>query len=162
MGQGLDKPHRHPVFLTDVKVCFLVHKDTGRILCAARFDRFAKKIARVSNCKVVEIRTAHDYDLWSRKYCKQRDQETAEEDARYLEREQYTRKVLRQQLRDRVLVETSGDARRAIDSALHCLDVVEERHRRYRSESFIAQEGFEATKNAGEEIIGSLTPKEKT
>lgn len=155
------KPHRRPVFLTDLKVCFLVHKDTGRILCAARHDGFAKKIARLSNCKVVEIRTAHDYDLWARKYCKQRDEETREEDARYLEREQYTRRVLRQQLRDRLLVESSGDARRAIDSALHCLDVVEERRRRYRSESFIPVEGFETSKNAGEELIGNLT-KEKT
>lgn len=156
------KPHRHPVFLTDMKVCFLVHRDTGRILCAARNDRFAKVMARRSNSKIVEIRTAHDYDRWSREYCRQRDLETAEEDARYLEREQYTRRVLRQQLRDRLLVETSGDARRAIDSALHCLDVVEERRRRYRSESFIAQEGFEASKNAGEEIINNLTPKEKS
>lgn len=156
-----EKPHRRPVFLTDLKVCFLVHRDTGRILCAARYDRFAKKIARLSNCKIEEIRTAHDYDLWSRKYCKQRDEETAAEDAAYLEREQYTRRILRQQLRDRLLVEASGDARRAIDSALRCLDVVEQRRRRYRSESFIPLEGFEASKNVGEEIINHMTPKEK-
>lgn len=162
MAENETKPHRRPVFLTDLKVCFLVHRDTKRILCAAQYDQFAKIMARKSNCRIVEIRTAYEYDHWSREYCRQRDRETAEEDARYLEREQYTRRVLRQQLRDQLLVETSGDARRAIDSALHCLDVVEERRRRYRSESFIAQEGFEASKNAGEEIINSLTPKEKT
>lgn len=145
-----------------MKVCFLVHRDTKRILCAAQYDEFAKRMARKSNCQIIEIRTAHDYDIWSRRYCEQRDRETAEEDARYLEREHYTRRILRQQLRDQLAVESSGDARKAIDSALHCLDVVEQRRRRDRSESFIPQEAFEATKNAGEEIINSLTPKEKT
>lgn len=153
------KPHRRPVFLTDLKVCFLVDRNTKRILCSARDDEFAKQVARKCNCEIVAIRTAHEYDVWARRYCQQHDRETAEDDARYLEREDYTRKLLRKQLRDRLTTEHSGAARRAIDSALHCLDVVEQRHRRYRSDSFIPQEAFEASKNPGEEIIQSLTPK---
>lgn len=159
MADNETKPHRRPVFLTDLKVCFLVHRDTKRILCAAQHDDFAKRMARRCNCRIVEIRTAHDYDLWAREYCRQHDRETAEEDARYLEREHYTRRVLRQQLRDRLAVEHSGEARKAIDSALHCLDVMEQRRRRYRTESFIPQEAFEASKNAGEEIINKTTEK---
>lgn len=154
-------PHRRPVFLTDLKVCFLVHQDTHRILCAARYDQFAKKIARLAGCEIVEIRTAHEYDIWARRYCQQRDWETAEDDARYLERENHARKLLRQQLRDRLSVENSGPARRAIDSALQCLDVVERRRQRYRSESFIPQEAFEATKNVGEELLDDVTPPRK-
>ena len=159
MAEEITKPHRRPVFLTDLKVCFLVHKDTQRILCAACYDEFAKAMARKTGCKIIEIRTAHDYDLWSRRYCRQHDQETAAEDAAYLDREHSTRKLLRQQLRDRLRTEGSGDARRAIDSALHCLDIMEKRRQRYRSESFIPQEAFEAGKNAGQEIIENLIPK---
>lgn len=150
------KPHRRNVQLSDLRVCVLVHKDTNRILCFAQHDTFAKSIARKLGCKIIEILHANDYDRYAKAWREQSKDDNAEQDHAYLEREDGTRKRLRQQLRDRLNLVTSGPERQAIDSALHCLDVMEDRKKRYRAESFLVQEAFEAGKNPGEELIDKL------
>jgi len=157
------KPHRRNVQLTGLeKIVVLVHKDTNRILCFGRDDWMTKKLANKMGCKIIEVLSAHDYDRYAKAWREQSKIEDAIDDHMYLERENATRQKLRKQLRDKLSLATSGPERQGIASALHTLDFMEEKRRRYREESFMAQEAFEATKNAGEELIEKImVPKEK-
>jgi len=89
-------------------------------------------------------------------------EDDAIDDHAYLERENATRQALRKQLRDKLALATSGAERMGIESALKTLDTMEAKRQRYRAESFLAQEAFESTKNAGDELIEQImVPKEK-
>lgn len=150
------RPNRRPVQLSDLKVCVLVHKETNRILCFAQHDSFAKSMARKLKCKVIEIFHAHDYDKYAKQWREEAAEENAAQDHAYLEREDATRQKLRKQLRDRLASINDGPARQAVESALHCLEFMEDKKKRYRAESFMVQEGFEKTTNAGEELVDKL------
>jgi len=150
------RPHRRNVQLTGLeRICVLVHKGTNRILCFARDDWFTKKLARQGGYKIIEIMHAHDYDRYAKLWREQAKEEGDAEDASYLERESATRKELRRQLRER-LNTADPVTRKAIDSALHCLEVMEKRRQRYRGESFLVQEAYEADKQPGEELVHKL------
>ena len=152
----LPRPHRRNVRLSDLRVVVLIHKDTNRILCFAQQDAFAKKIARKLGCKIIEIFHAHDYDKYAKLWREQSKEESAAEDHAYLEREDATRQALRKQLRDRIATLADGAEKQAVDSALKTLDVMEDRKKRYRAESFLVQEGYDASKNPGDELIDKL------
>ena len=152
----LSKPHRRNVQLSDLRVCVLVHKETNRILCFAQHDTFAKSMAKKLGCKIVEIFHAHEYDKYAKQWRQESADDNAASDHAYLEREDAIRQRLRKQLRDRLAVPADGPARKAVDSALHCLDVMEDRKRRYRKESFLVNEAFEATTNVGETLVDKL------
>lgn len=137
------------------RVCVLVHIDTGRILCFARDDAFASSFEQRGYIKH-EIFHAHEYDLWARKLREQTRVENAAEDAAYLEREDRVRQSLRKELRQKMMNAPSGAARKAIESALHCLDHMEDKKKRYRAESFMVQEAYDEKKNVGEELVHEL------
>jgi hypothetical protein len=157
------KPHRRNVQLTGMeKIVVLVHKDTNRILCFGRDDWMTKKLASNMGCKIIEVMSAHDYDKYAKAWREQSKIEDEIDDHLYLERENVTRQALRKQLRDKLALATSGPERQMIASALHTLDFMEEKRRRYRAESFMAQEAFEANKQAGQELIEQImVPKDK-
>jgi len=143
------------------RVCVLVHIDTGRILCFCRDDAFASSFQSQGYVKH-EIMHASDYDLWARRLREQAKVEDAAKDAAYLEREDATRRQLRAELKGKLASATSGAARQAIESALHCLDYMEDRKKRYRAESFMVSEAYESKKNVGEELVHELLdPKKK-
>lgn len=144
------------------RVCVLTHIDTGRILCFCLDDPFAAKFENVGYLKH-EIHHAHEYDMWAKRLREQTARDNEAEDHAYLEREDAVRKRLRQQLQDILISSHSGVAdRKAADGALHCLDTMERRKKRYRAESFMVQEAYESTKNAGEELVNDLmVPKKK-
>jgi len=137
------------------RVCVLVHIDTGRILCFCHDDPFARSF-KDKGYVVHEIMHAADYDRWARQLREQAKIEDAAKDQAYLEREDATRKKLRAELRGKLANATSGAARQAIESALHCLDYMEDKKKRYRAESFMLNEGFEATANPGEDLVHKL------
>lgn len=137
------------------RVCVLVHRDTGRILCFCRNDPFSQSF-KDQGYVIHEIMNAHDYDLWAKRLREQAKVEDAAKDQAYLEREDATRKKLRAELRGKLASATSGAARQAIESALHCLDYMEDKKKRYRAESFMLNEGFEATANPGEDLVHKL------
>jgi len=157
------KSHRRNVQLTGLeRIVVLVHKDTNRILCFGHDTWMTKKLAATMGCKVIEIMSAHDYDRYAKLWREQAKEDDAIDDHAYLERENRTRQALRKQLRDKLALATSGPERMGIESALRTLDLMEQKRQRYRAESFMAQEAFEATKNAGEELIQQImVPKEK-
>jgi len=141
------------------KVCVLIHTETKRILCFCMDDQFSKSFES-SGYKRVEIKHANEYDLWAKRLREQSKRENEAEDYAYLERENATRQKLRQQLTDRLPHLTEGPQRLAVESALHCLDTMEARKKRYREESFMVNEGYEATANVGEVIVNNvMAPK---
>ena len=143
------------------RVCVLVHIDTGRILCFCRDDPFARSF-QSKGYIVHDIMHAHEYDMWARRLREQAKVEDAAKDAAYLEREDATRRQLRAQLKGKLASATSGAARQAIESALHCLDYMEDRKKRYRAESFMVAEAYDSKKNVGEELVHELLdPKKK-
>lgn len=143
------------------KVCVLIHNETKRILCFCMDDQFSKSFEH-SGYRKVEIKHANEYDLWAKRLREQSKVENEAEDYAYLERENATRQKLRQQLKDRLATLSDGPQRLAVDSALHCLDVMEARRQRKREETFMAQEGYEATTNVGEAIVDkAMKPKAK-
>lgn len=143
------------------RVCVLTHIDTGRILCFC-FDGPLAATFEANGYLKHELLHASDYDLWAKRLREQSKRETEEEDHAYLEREGAVRKRLRQQLYDVVHSNTKSNADKlAAESALKVLDAMEARKRRYRAESFMAQEAFEATKNAGEELVSEIMGPKK-
>lgn len=152
------KPHRRSVQLSDCRICVLIHKDTKRILCFAMQHAITNRVAAKIGCKVVDILHAHDYDKWAKEWRNQSAADTAEQDHAYLERENATRTALRKQLRDKM---SSADvtSRKAIDSALHCLEVMEQRRQRYRQESFMINEAYEAGGSPGDDLVSDMTAK---
>jgi hypothetical protein len=157
------KPHRRNVQLTGLeRVVVLVHKDTNRILCFGNDTLMTKKLANKMGCKIIEVLSAHDYDRYAKAWREQAKEQDSIDDQMYLERENFTRQKLRTELRSKLALATSGTERQIISSALHTLDAMEEKRRRYRAESFMAQEAFEATKKAGDELIEQImAPKDK-
>ena len=157
------KPHRRNVQLTGLeRVVVLVHKDTNRILCFGHDTWMTKKLASKMNCKIIEVLSAHDYDRYAKLWREQAKEEDAIDDHAYLERENVTRQALRKQLRDKLALATSGPERMGIESAIRTLDAMESKRQRYRAESFMAQEAFEANKNAGDELVEQImVPKDK-
>lgn len=149
------RPHRRPVQLSDLRVIVLIHKDTKRVLCFGMDDKPTRALARKVGCKVVEILHANEYDRWAKVWRQQSADDAAAEDYAYLERENTVRSNLRTQLRSR-LSTNDGPERRAIESALHCLEIMEKRRQRYRAESFTPQEAFESGKNVGEELVSKI------
>ncbi len=137
------------------RVCVLVHIDTGRILCFCRDDPFASSFQSQGYIKH-EIMHAHEYDLWAKRLREQAKVEDAAKDQAYLEREDATRKKLRAELRGKLSSATSGAARQAIESALHCLDYMEDKKKRYRAESFMLNEAYDAKANPGEDLVHKL------
>jgi hypothetical protein len=143
------------------RVCVLTHIDTGRILCFCLDDAFAAKFEHSGYLKH-EIHHANEYDLWAKRLRQQAANDNEIEDHAYLEREDAVRKRLRQQLTDVLIATHTGNAdKKAAESALHCLDVMERRKKRYRAESFMVNEGYEATANAGEELIEKIMVPKK-
>lgn len=141
------------------RVFVLTHIDTGRILCFCRDDPFSRSF-QDQGYVLHEIHHAHEYDLWAKRLREQAKVENEAQDYAYLERENETRQRLRKELKARLSHQTTGAQRQAVESALHCLDVMEKRRTRYRAESFMVQEGYEATANPGEEIINKvMVPK---
>jgi len=158
------KPHRRNVQLTGLeKIVVLVHKDTNRILCFGHDDWMTKKLASKMGCKIIEVLSAHDYDKYAKAWREQSKIEDAIDDHMYLERENLTRQALRKQLRDKLALATSGPERQGIASALHTLDVMEAKRKRYREESFLVQEGYDSgAKSPGTDLIEKImTPKDK-
>jgi len=154
--------NRTPVQISEKqRVCVLTHMDTGRILCFCMDDAFASSFEQKGYLKH-EILHAHEYDLWAKRLREQSKAENEAEDHAYLERENFVRHSLRKELRDKLRHAHSGAARQAIESALHCMDLMEDRKKRYRSESFMVQEGFEAKTDAGTDLVNEImTPKQK-
>lgn len=138
------------------KVCVLVHHLTGRILCFCMDDPFASQFTDAGYLKI-EINHASEYDLWAKRLRLQAKAENEAEDHAYLERENETRQKLRGQLKDRLRLLTDGPQRMAVESALHCMDLMEARKKRYRAESFMVQEGYDAGKaDVGSEIVTKI------
>jgi hypothetical protein len=143
------------------RACVLVHAETKRILCFCLDDPFARKMAG-SGYILHEIHHAHEYDAWAQKLRQQSSQENAIKDAAYLEREDAVRKRLRKQLRDRIPVLADGAQKMAVESALRCLDIMEERKKRYRAESFQVQEAYESsTANVGDDLVNKIMVPKK-
>lgn len=144
------------------RVCVLTHIDTGRILCFCLDDHFAAKFQSAGYLKH-EIHHASEYDMWAKRLRDQTSRENEIEDHAYLEREDAVRKRLRQQLQDVLAASHSANADKiAATGALKCLESMEARKKRYRAESFMVNEAFESTKNAGEELVEKLmVPKGK-
>jgi hypothetical protein len=143
------------------RVCVLVHKDTKRILTFCLDDPFAKSFEGKGYVKHILYHAA-DYDRWAKRLREQSAIEDAAKDAAYLEREDRVRQHLRKELRQKLLNAPSGAARKAIESALHCLDYMEDKKKRYRAESFMVNEGYDAKTNVGEELVHELIdPKPK-
>jgi len=144
------------------RVCVLTHIDTGRILCFCMDDAFAESFQHSGYLKH-EIMHAHEYDMWSKRLREQAARDNEAEDHAYLEREDAVRKRLRQQLTDVIASSSKSNAdKKAAESALHCLDIMERRKRRYRAESFMVQEAFEASKNAGEQLVSDIMVPKKS
>ena len=142
------------------KVCVLVHHSTGRILCFCLDDPFTSKFTDAGYLKI-QIKHASEYDLWARRIREQAKVENEAEDAAYLEREQVVRQRLRNDLRSRLSELTEGAHRKAVQDALHCLDVMENRRKRYREETFHVQEAFDqSTAGPGEEIVNRVMRKQ--
>lgn len=155
------RPHRRPVQISDLRVLVLVHKDTNRILCFAMDDKPTRRLAQRVGLKVIEIFHAHEYDKYAKAWREQAALENEKSDWEYLERENAKRQALRQQLRNR-LAHADGPERRAIESAIHCLEQMEQRKQRYRAESFMAQEGFEQSKSdVGETLVNQIMAPRK-
>lgn len=144
------------------RACVLVHAETKRILCFCMDDHFAASFENAGYIKH-ELIHASDYDLWAKRLREQTSREHEAEDHAYLEREDAVRKRLRQQLQDVMISGHKSNADKlAAKGALQCLESMEARKKRYREESFMVNEGFEATANAGEELIEKIMmPKEK-
>src|SRR6266436_4975309 len=158
MGLWVPKSYadRTPIQLTgESRVCVLVHSITKRILCFARDDSFADSFAGQGYEKITLYHAA-DYDRWARQLREQAKVEDAAKDQAYLEREDATRKRLRAELRGKLSSATSGAARQAIESALHCLDYMEDKKKRYRQESFMLNEAYDAKANPGEDLVHKL------
>lgn len=143
------------------RVVVIVHKDTNRILCFGRDDMLTRKMATKMGCKVIEILHAHDYDRFAKLWREQSKDDNAIDDAAYLEREAETRRAMRSELRAKLSLCTEGYQRRNIESALRVLDAMEARRQRYRAESFMLNEGFEATTDAGEALVTDIMTKRK-
>jgi len=138
------------------RVCVLIHNTTKRILCFAMDDWFADQFAAKGYVKV-PIMHAHEYDMYAQRIRDQAKEENEAEDYAHLERENAVRKRLRAQLEDVVRSSTKPVAdRKAASDALHCMEIMEKRRRRYRDESFFAQEAYDEKKNAGEEIVNKI------
>lgn len=143
------------------RVCVLTHIDTGRILCFCMDDSFAATFEHSGYLKH-EIHHASEYDLWAKRLREQAARDNEAEDHAYLEREDAVRKRLRQQLQDVLISSHKSNAdKKAAQSALHCLDYMEAKKKRYRAESFLVQEGYEATANPGEELINKIMVPKK-
>lgn len=139
----------------------LTHIDTGRILCFCLDDAFASQFQNAGYLKH-EIHHASEYDLWAKRLREQAARDNEAEDHAYLEREDAVRKRLRQQLQDVVSSSHKSNADKiAASGALKCLEVMESRKRRYRAESFMINEGFESTTNAGEELVNKIMGSKK-
>jgi hypothetical protein len=109
-----------------------------------------------------EIHHANEYDMWAKRLREQAARDNEAEDFAYLEREDAVRKRLRQQLQDVLISSHKSNAdKKAAESALHCLDYMERKKKRYRAESFMVQEAFEATKNAGDELVNKIMGPKK-
>jgi hypothetical protein len=137
------------------RVCVLTHIDTGRILCFCLDDAFASTFVDAGYIKH-ELHHANEYDMWAKRLREQTKRENEAEDYAYLEKENRTRQKLRQQLKDRLDHVNEGASREAVASALHCLDVMESRRKRYREESFMANEGYSADANVGEALVNKI------
>jgi len=143
------------------RVCVLVHKDTGRILCFCRDDPFTDSFQN-RGYKKIELMTAHDYDTWAKRYRHQAAEQNAQQDFAYLERENAVRQRLRSELRAKLTATDVQPAQRmAIESALHCLDFMEDKRKRYRKESFMVQEAYEQSANPGEDLVHDLIDPKK-
>lgn len=158
----LPKSCRTPVQIQEKqRVCVLIHNTTKRILCFAMDDWFADTFASQGYVKV-PIMHAHEYDMYAERIRQQAKDENEAQDYAYLERENAVRKRLRKQLEDVIHSSTKPVAdRKAAEAALHCMDTMERRRRRYRDESFFAQEAYEDKKNAGEEIVNKIMVPKK-
>jgi len=137
------------------RVCVLVHIDTGRILTFCLDDPFTNSFTDKGYIKHV-LYHASEIDMWAKRLREQAAQEDAAKDHAYLERENATRQRLRAELRGKISEAKSGAARKAIESALHCLDYMEDKKKRYRSESFLVREAYEEKTNAGEDLVHKL------
>lgn len=143
------------------RVCVLTHIDTGRILCFCLDDPFAAKFQNSGYLKH-EIHHASEYDMWAKRLRDQTARDNEAEDHAYLEREDAVRKRLRQQLTDVLISSHSANADKiAATGALQCLESMEKRKKRYRAESFMVNEAFEESKNAGQDLIDKLMVPKK-
>lgn len=143
------------------RVCVLVHNTTKRILCFAMDDWFADQFVAKGYVKI-PILHAHEYDMYAKRIREQAKEDNEAEDYAYLERENAVRKRLRAQLESVSHSSTKSVAdRKAASDALHCLEVMEQRRRRYRDESFFAQEAYDDKKNAGEELVNKIMRTKK-
>lgn len=143
------------------RVCVLTHIDTGRILCFCLDDPFAAKFENAGYIKH-DIHHASEYDLWARRLREQTARDNEAEDHAYLEREGAVRKRLRQQLQDVLVASHKSNADKiAAQGAIKCLDTMEARKKRYRAESFMVNEAFEQSANAGEELIEKIMVPKK-
>lgn len=143
------------------RVCVLTHIDTGRILCFCLDDPFAAKFQNAGYLKH-EIHHASEYDMWAKRLRDQTARDNEAEDHAYLEREDAVRKRLRQQLTDVLISSHSANADKiAATGALQCLESMEKRKKRYRAESFMVNEAFEESKNAGQDLIDKLMVPKK-
>jgi len=137
------------------RVCVLTHIDTGRILCFCLDDAFASTFVDAGYIKH-ELHHANEYDLWAKRLREQSKRENEAEDYAYLEKENRTRQRLRQQLKDRLNHLSEGASREAVASALHCLDFMETKRKRYREESFMVNEAFEQSADVGEVLVDKI------
>lgn len=143
------------------RVCVLTHIETGRILCFCLDDQFAAKFEHSGYLKH-EIHHAWEYDLWAKRLRDQAARDNEAEDHAYLEREDAVRKRLRQQLQDVLVASHTANADKiAAKGALQCLETMEKRKKRYRAESFLVQEGYEASANPGEDLVNKLMVPKK-
>lgn len=150
----LPNQHRRPVQMTE-KLAVIVHRKTKRILCFCFEDAFARTFES-KGYEVIPLHYAHEYDKYAKQFREQTNIENQAEDAAYLEREDRARQQLRGDLKRRLSLATDGATRKAIESALHTLDIMQERKKRYRAESFLVQEGYEEGKTDGEAIARKI------
>ena len=133
---------RRNVRMTE-NLAVLRHSKTKRILCFCYADLFARTF-EAQGYEVIPINYAHEYDKFAQQLREQTAIENAAEDLAVLEREDVVRQRLRNELRQKLREATTGTARQVIESALHTLDVMQERKKRIRKESFMVQEAKEA------------------
>lgn len=147
-------PSRRNVQLTGhERVVVLVHRKTKRILCFAHEDWFAESLA--AEYEIIHLNHAHEYDRYAKMWREQAIQENEAEEYLRLNREDATRQVLRRQLKDRMTVSQPHE-RQAIEQALRCLDLMQERRKRLH-ETFTVREAYEeSVKDVGETIAHKI------
>lgn len=148
-----------PIHTQKINACVLVHRETKRILTFCFKDAFSKQFEN-QGFELIELTTAADYDRWAKKFRDQAYEDSEAEQYKKHCKEQPVRDRLRRELAERARVAPDLPSRAAAASALKCLDGIEDKKKRYLKESFMVQEGFEASATPGEEIINKAMKKQ--